>query len=175
MAKKVAVLAVDPVNGMGLFQYLESFFENKIPFELFAVARTKAIRTNSGVAIEADDVISNLKGRADEFDALVFSCGDAVPLFAQNAAQPCNVDLMEVLKNFGATGKPMIGHCAAGMLFDMAGIAEGRKVAVHPMAKAAVRNAVATDAPAQVDGNFYTAQEEHHLPELMPRVIEALK
>lgn len=25
MAKKVAVLAVNPVNGFGLFQYLESF------------------------------------------------------------------------------------------------------------------------------------------------------
>lgn len=26
MKKKVAVLAVDPVNGAGLFQYLESFY-----------------------------------------------------------------------------------------------------------------------------------------------------
>ena len=30
MAKKVAVLAVNPVNGFGLFQYLEAFFENGI-------------------------------------------------------------------------------------------------------------------------------------------------
>lgn len=30
MAKKVAVLAVNPVNGCGLFQYLETFFENGI-------------------------------------------------------------------------------------------------------------------------------------------------
>ena len=29
MAKKVAVLAVNPVNGCGLFQYLEAFFENQ--------------------------------------------------------------------------------------------------------------------------------------------------
>ena len=29
MAKKVAVLAVNPVNGFGLFQYLETFFENE--------------------------------------------------------------------------------------------------------------------------------------------------
>ena len=32
MAKKVAVLVVNPVNGSGLFQYLETFFENGIPF-----------------------------------------------------------------------------------------------------------------------------------------------
>lgn len=30
MAKRVAVLAVNPVNGLGLFQYLESFYENQI-------------------------------------------------------------------------------------------------------------------------------------------------
>ena len=30
MAKKVAVLVVNPVNGSGLFQYLETFFENGI-------------------------------------------------------------------------------------------------------------------------------------------------
>ena len=32
MAKKVAVLAVNPVNGFGLFQYLEAFFENGISY-----------------------------------------------------------------------------------------------------------------------------------------------
>ena len=30
MAKRVAVLAVNPVNGLGLFQYLESFYENRL-------------------------------------------------------------------------------------------------------------------------------------------------
>ena len=33
MAKKVAVLAVNPVNGFGLFQYLEAFFENAISYK----------------------------------------------------------------------------------------------------------------------------------------------
>ncbi len=37
MAKKVAVLAVNPVNGCGLFQYLEAFFENGISYKVFDV------------------------------------------------------------------------------------------------------------------------------------------
>ena len=78
MAKKVAVLAVNPVNGFGLFQYLESFFENGIPYKVFAVSDTREIKTNSGITLFADDVIANLKGHEDEFDALVFACGDAV-------------------------------------------------------------------------------------------------
>ena len=46
MAKKVAVLAVNPVNGFGLFQYLEAFFENHISYKVYAVAETKEIKTN---------------------------------------------------------------------------------------------------------------------------------
>ena len=81
MAKKVAVLAVNPVNGFGLFQYLESFFENGIPYKVFAVSDTREIKTNSGITLFADDVIANLKGHEDEFDALVFACGDAGSVF----------------------------------------------------------------------------------------------
>ena len=127
------------------------------------------------LVLTADDVIANLKGHEEEYDALVFACGDAVPVFAQHAGEPWNRDLMEVLKTFGETGKPMIGHCAAGMMFGFAGVAAGRRVAVHPMAKAAVTGPVATDAPFEIDGNFFTAQEEHAIPAMIGRVVEALK
>lgn len=101
MAKKVAVLAVNPVNGFGLFQYLESFFENGITYKVYAVADSKEIKTNSGIALTVDDVIANLKGHEDEYDAMVFACGDAVPVFQQNASKQYNIDLMDVIKNFG--------------------------------------------------------------------------
>ena len=39
MAKKVAVLAVNPVNGFGLFQYLEAFFENGISYKVYVGMR----------------------------------------------------------------------------------------------------------------------------------------
>lgn len=76
MAKKVAVLAVNPVNGFGLFQYLEAFFENGISYKVYAVAETKEIKTNSGIELVADDVIANLIGHEDDFDALVFASGN---------------------------------------------------------------------------------------------------
>ena len=55
MAKKVAVVAVNPVNGFGLFEYLETFYENGIPCKVFAVANSKEIKSNSGIALVADD------------------------------------------------------------------------------------------------------------------------
>ena len=85
MAKKVAVLVVNPVNGSGLFQYLETFFENGIPFRTFAVADTTNVKTNSGLRLQTDDIIASLKGHEHEYDALVFACGDAMPKFAENA------------------------------------------------------------------------------------------
>lgn len=175
MAKKVAVLAVNPVNGCGLFQYLEAFFENGITYKVYAVANTKEIKTNSGITLFADDVIANLKGREDEYDALVFSCGDAVPVFKEHAGEPYNLDLIEVIRAFGEKGKIMIGHCAAAMMFDFTGITQGKKVAVHPLAKPAIQNGEATDNPSEVDGNFYTAQDENSIWTMMPQVLEALK
>lgn len=175
MAKKVAVLAVNPVNGFGLFQYLEAFFENGISYKVYAVAETKEIKTNSGIKLIADGIIADLVGHEDEFDAVVFSCGDAVPVFAQNADKPYNVDLMSVLKAFGEKGKTLIGHCAAGMMFDFAGVTEGKKLAVHPMAKPAVSKGTATDEKSVVDDNLYTAQSENFIGSMMPQVIEVLK
>ena len=70
MSKKVAVLAVNPVNGLGLFTYLENFFENKIEYRLFAVSDSTDIKTNSGVALRTDDVIEGLVGHAADYDAL---------------------------------------------------------------------------------------------------------
>ena len=174
MAKKTAVVAVDPVNGAGLFQYLEAFHEHAIPYTLFAAAAGRELRTNSGVRLTADAPIADLKGHEAEYDALVFACGDAVPVFAEHAGEPWNRDLMEVLTRFGALDRPMIGHCAAGLMFGLAGIAAGRRVAVHPMAQAAVQGPVATDAPFEIDGPFFTAQEEHTLPMMIGRVVEAL-
>jgi len=175
MAKKVAVLAVNPVNGMGLFQYLEAFFENGIEYKTFAVVDSKEIKTNSGLTLILDDVVANLKGHEDEYDAVVFGCGDAIPKFGENANKQYNQDMLTVLKTFAEKGKLVIGHCAAGMMLDPLGVVNGRKIAVHPYAKAAIKNAIATDEKIEIDGNFYTAQTEDTIWMLMPEILKALK
>jgi putative intracellular protease/amidase len=175
MNKKVAVLAVNPVNGLGLFQYLESFFENNIAFRLFAVSQSRQIRSNSGVLLQTDDVIGNLKGKEDEYDALVFACGDAMPRFSAEADKPEYQALLAVIKAFGDKGKTVAGHCVGGLLFDLAGIASGKRVALHPFAKDALKSAVGLDDRYAVDGNLYTAQTETALPLLLPELTAVLK
>jgi putative intracellular protease/amidase len=175
MAKTVAVLVVNPVNGFGLFQYLESFFENGISYKTFAVAETTQVKTNSGISMQTDDVIANLKGHEEAYDALVFSCGDAMPKFNENAAKPFNQDMLAVISAFDEKGKLLAGHCVAALIFDKIGIGKGRKVALHPLVKPYVKGCIATDEKAVVDGRFYTAQNEQVVNLLMPDLLNALK
>lgn len=175
MAKNVAVIAVNPVNGAGLFLYLEAFYENSIPHKVYAVSDSADIKTNSGIAIKVDDVIANLKDKVDEYDALVFACGDAVPTLVQNESAKYNQDMMEVVRIFRDKGKLLIGHCAAGMVFDKAGAVAGKKVAVHPLAKPALQGCKGTDNRCEVDDSVFTAQTENTIAELLPEIIKALK
>ena len=175
MEKKVAVLAVNPVNGAGLFQYLELFFENGIPFKIFAVAETTQIKTNSGVSLQTDDVVANLKSKENEFDALVFACGDAMPKFSENSGKSENQDLLAVIKAFGDQGKLLIGHCVGGLLFDITGVAAGKRLALHPFVQGAVKSATGTNETFVIDGNFYTAQTETTLHLLLPELLKILK
>lgn len=175
MSKKVAVIAVNPVNGFGLFHYLESFYENKIAYRVYAIDETVDIRTNSGIALKADDVIANLKGKSADYDALVFSCGDAIPVFAQHASEARYQDMFAVINEFAAAGKIIAGHCGGGLIFDIAGVTAGKKIATHPYVQANVKNGVATGKTSEVDGNFYTAQDEKNIGEIIPALIDALK
>jgi putative intracellular protease/amidase len=175
MEKKVAVLVVNPVNGSGLFQYLETFFENGISYKTFAVADTKEVKTNSGISMRVDAVVADLKGHEDEYDALVFACGDAMPKFSENAGKQYNQDMLAVMKSFNDKGKILVGHCAAAMLYDAAGIGIGRKVALHPYAKPHVKKVIGTDEKSVIDGNLYTAQTENTIWLLMPELLKVLK
>jgi putative intracellular protease/amidase len=175
MAKKIAVLVVNPVNGSGLFQYLEAFFENNIPYRTFAVAETTEVRTNSGVRLHTDDTVASLKGNENDYDALVFACGNAMPKFSENADKPFNQDLLAVIKSFAEKGKILAGHCVAALLYDISGTGKGRRVALHPFVKASVHSCIGTDEKSVIDGNFYTAQTENSIPLLLPGLLEALK
>jgi putative intracellular protease/amidase len=175
MEKKVAIIVVNPVNGSGLFQYLETFFENGIACDTFAAARTRDVKTNSGVDLHTDAVIADLKGHEDEYDALVFACGNAMPHFNEHFREPYNQDLMAVVKSFDDKGKMLIGHCAAAMLFDQAGAGTGRRVALHPYVKPHVRHVIGTDEAAVADRNLFTARTENTIWMLLPEVLKVFE
>ena len=52
---------------------------------------------------------------------------------------------------------------------------EGKRLAVHPLAKPAIQKGIATNDAVTIDGNFYTAQDEHAIPQLIPCLLEVLQ
>ncbi len=174
MAKRVAVLVVNPVNGFGLFQYLEAFYENGIEFKTFAVSDSTHVASNSGIRMGLDDVVSNLKGREEEYDAVVFACGDAVPKINDHLEKSYYQDMFAILRRFEKKGKMLIGHCAAAWMFEMAGVGINKKVAIHPYGKDRITKAIATDEKSEIDGNLYTAQTENTIWTMMPEILKAL-
>ena len=86
-----------------------------------------------------------------------------------------NIDLLSVVREFSDKNKLMIGHCAASLIFEIAGITEGKRLAVHPLAKPAIQKGIATNDAVTIDGNFYTAQDEHAIPQLIPCLLEVLQ
>lgn len=158
-----------------MLQYPEAFFENGIEYKVFAVADADNIKNNSGIELKTDDTVAHLQWHADDFDALVFSCGDAMPVFGQYESEQYNMALLNVIREFANKNKLKIGHCAAALVFELAGVDKGKRLAVHPLAKPAIREGVPTDAPVETDGHYYTAQSEHTIPTMMPEILKALK
>jgi putative intracellular protease/amidase len=175
MVKKVAIIIPNPVNGAGLFQYLEAFFENKIEYRTFAASESSQIKTNSGISIVLDDVVGNLKGHENEYDGVIFSCGDGFKKILENTEISYNKAVISVLKTFNEKRKIIIGHCGAAMLFEVAGIGEGKKLAGHPLAKAGLKKIIGTDDKFSIDTNFYTAQTENTISFLLPDLLKVLK
>ena len=171
MSKRVAVIAPNPVNGFGFFAYLEAFFENGVEYKTFAIDKTKNIKTNSGMDLELDGVIGDLAGHEDEYDGLIFACGDAIKEFGKMAGNPEVKQMFEVIKKFDESGKSIGGHCAAGLIFEKAGVTKDKKISLHPYAKAAVQNGIATDNNSMIDKNLYTAKNEDYTLDIIPYFI----
>lgn len=160
--------------GLDYFSIWNHFFENGVPYKTFAVAETTIVKTNSGISMQTDDVIANLKGHEDEFDVLVFSCGDAIPKFNENVSKQFNQEMLTVIKKFNDEGKMLVGHCAAALIFDKLGIGKGKRVTSHPFVKPALKGCIGTDEKSVIDGNLYTAQTEWTISSLMPDLLKAL-
>lgn len=175
MNKKVAVIAPNPVNSMGLFSYLEAFFENKIQFRTFAIADSTDIKSNAGITITFDEVINQLKGNEQNYDALVFACGDAIISLADNIGKQYWIDTFDVIRTFSEQGKWLIGHCAGGLIFDKVGVTQGKCVSAHPLAQSGIVNGIPVDKSFVIDGNLCTAQTENTLHLLIPELLKVIK
>lgn len=173
--KESSCIGRKPCQRIGLVSVFGNLLRERHSLQDIRGSGYHECKTNSGLRLQTDDVITSLKGHEHEYDAIVFACGDAMPKFAENADKPYNVDMLSVIKNFAAQGKTIAGHCAAALLFDNLGIAQGRRVALYPFLKPVVKSCIGTDEKAVIDGIFYTAQNENTISCLLPELLKVLK
>lgn len=174
MKKKVAVIVPEPVNGFGLFAYLEAFYESDIDATTYAVSSKPEVQTNSGVSIKTNGLIKDLKGKEANYDGVVFACGDVIIKLGELMATQEYKDMLEVVQNFDKLEKKIAGHCAAGLIFEQAGVTTGKKIAVHPLGKCTIKAGIAVDNSSIVDKNLYTARDENNVMEVIPWFIRFL-
>ena len=82
--------------------------------------------------------------------------------------------MFEVIAKFNELNKKLAGHCAAGMVFEIAGVLKDKKVAVHPYGKARINSGIATDNSSMISQNVFTAKTEESAMEMIPYFIWAL-
>ena len=81
------------------------------------------------------------------------------------------IKCFKILQAFNSQNKPIAGHCAAAIVFDIFKINEGKKVAVHPLGKATINNRVAVDNSSMIDKGLFTAKCEQHINEMLPMFL----
>jgi protease I len=111
--------------------------------------------------------------KADEYDALVIPGGRA-PEYIR-----LNEKVIDIVKHFAKTGKPIAAICHGPQVLAAAGVLDGKSCTAYPAVGPDVKNAGAhfVEVPvnkAHVDGNLVTAPAWPAHPEWLAKFLEVL-
>ncbi|WP_448851197.1 type 1 glutamine amidotransferase domain-containing protein [Corynebacterium sp. 335C] len=146
---EVAIISYGPGAEEGRFQAMESDWEKSDVFEV-------------------DVVAANAK--PEDFDALVLPGGTL-----NSDAARIDADVVEFVRAFHGTGKPVAAICHAPWVLIDAGIACGRRMTSYIALKNDLINAGAdwVDEELVVDGNLITSRNPGDLEAFCSAVVEA--
>jgi protease I len=123
--------------------------------------------TDWGSEVKVDERLNEVK--PDQFDALLLPGGVMNP-------DKLRLDpkVVEFVKSFFASGKPVAAICHAPWTIIEAGVARGRKIASWPSVKTDLQNAGAewVDQEAVIDGNLVSARKPDDIPAFNRAMIE---
>lgn len=120
-----------------------------------------------GDQIEVD--VPLMEGSAEEYDALFIPGG----LYNPDALRS-DPGMIDFVKHFFRTGKPVGSICHGPQVLISAGLAHGRTMTGWKAIQVDLRNAGATvrDEAVVVDGNLVTSRNPGDLNEMCPRLVE---
>jgi protease I len=123
----------------------------------------------NGYPCKADAAVADV--RADDFDALLVPGGFAPDKLRRDP------QVLELVRAFNDTGKPIAHICHAGWVLISADVLRGRKATSTPGIKDDMVNAGAEwlDEPVVVDGNQVSSRRPPDLPAFAKALVEMLK
>ncbi len=123
--------------------------------------------TDWGSEVKVDVRLNEVK--PDHFDALLLPGGVMNPDKLRTDPK-----VVEFVKSFFASGKPVAAICHGPWTIIEAGAARGRKIASWPSVKTDLRNAGAVwvDTEAVIDGNLVSARKPDDIPAFNRAMIE---
>lgn len=120
-----------------------------------------------GISIDVD--VSLTSGRAEEYDALFIPGG----LYNPDALRS-DVGVLDFVKHFFKSGKPVGSICHGPQVLISAGLAKGRTLTAWKAIHVDLKNAgaIVRDEAVVVDGNLVTSRQPGDLEAMCPRLIE---
>lgn len=123
-----------------------------------------------GRSVPVDKLLSDVT--PDQYDALVLPGGQINPDLLR-----VEKTVVEFIKTFNATGKPLAAICHAPWLLIEAGLVKGKRATSYNSIKTDMINAGATweDSMTVRDGNMITARKPDDLQSFVSTIIEAVE
>jgi protease I len=123
-----------------------------------------------GSAVKVDKTLDAVK--PGDYDALVLPGGQINPDLLR-----VEKDVIEFIKEFHDTGKPLAAVCHAPWLLIEAGIVKGRRATSYKSIVTDMKNAGAVweDSATVVDGNIITARNPGDLDSFCNAIIDAIE
>lgn len=166
--KRVAILAEDLYEEVELWYPFYRLQEAGAAVTVIGSGRAPSFAGKHGLPVSPDRNIDDVS--PDEFDAVVIPGGFAPDLMRRIPA------MVDLVRQMGASGKPVAAICHGGWMLVSAGLLRGRQCTSFFSIKDDVVAAGGRyqDAPVVVDDNVITSRVPADLPQFLPKIIEAL-
>ncbi len=166
--KRIAVLVENNYQEMEAWYPVYRFREAGAEVVVAGKEAGKTYTSKLGYPITAERAIESL--RAQELDAVVIPGGYAPDQLRTNP------DVLKLVREMDAAGKPVAAICHAGWVLCSAGVLRGRRATSYHTIRDDMVNAGAqwVDQEVVVDGNLITSRQPADLPAFCREIARAL-
>ncbi len=171
--KKIAILATDGFEKSELFEPLKALKNENATVHIISVKEEK-IKSWEGEnwdeSIQVDKLVKD--ANESDYNALVLPGGVANPDLLRT-----HDHVLEFIRDFFKSGKPVAAICHAPWLLVSAKVLENRKVTSYHSIKDDLINAGAdwVDQEVVVDSGLITSRNPDDLPAFIDKIIEEVK